>query len=57
MLIKCKHLEHATEKDMVDPRTHMVHVIHQWNKIGKELQKFHSHEGAKKMKQCARIPY
>ncbi len=25
---------------MVDPRIHMVHLIQQWNKIGKELQKF-----------------
>jgi hypothetical protein len=40
MLIKCKHLEHVAEKDMVDPRTHMVHLTQQQNKIGKKLQKF-----------------
>jgi hypothetical protein len=40
MFIKCQHLEHVVEKDMVDPRTHMVHLVQQWNKIGKELQKF-----------------
>jgi cytochrome oxidase Cu insertion factor (SCO1/SenC/PrrC family) len=40
MFIKCKRLEHVAEKDTVDPRTHMVHLVQQWNKIGKELQKF-----------------
>jgi hypothetical protein len=36
-LIKCKHVEHAVQKESQDPHTHMVHVAWQWNKIMEEL--------------------
>jgi hypothetical protein len=53
-LIKCKHIEHATQKELMDPRVHMVLivVVVQWNKICEELQKFIKNKLSKNKNMC-----
>jgi hypothetical protein len=36
--IKCKHLKHVAQKQLIDPRAHMVLIAQRWNKIVKDLQ-------------------
>ncbi len=38
-LIQHKHVQHAAQKRLTDPRAHMVHVAQHWNIIADELQK------------------
>jgi hypothetical protein len=36
-LIKCKHIEHVIQKELINPRAHMVPIVVRWNKLTKEL--------------------
>lgn len=36
-LIKSKRLHHMTQKELINPKAHMVIVAQKWNKITKEL--------------------
>jgi hypothetical protein len=38
-LIKCKHIEHVVQKELIDLRMHMAPTIVWWNKIAKEFLK------------------
>jgi len=36
--IKCKHLKHEAQKQLIDPKAHKVPTAQRWNKIVKDLQ-------------------
>jgi hypothetical protein len=36
--IKCKHMEHVAQKQLIDPRAHRVPTTQRWNKIVKDFQ-------------------
>ncbi len=36
-LIKCKHIKHVIQKELINPWAHMVPIVVQWNKSTKEL--------------------
>jgi hypothetical protein len=36
-LIKYKHIEHVIQKELINPRAHMVPIVVRWNKSTKEL--------------------
>ncbi len=38
VFIKCKEVEYITQKELVDPRTHMVFYVQRWTKIVDRLQ-------------------
>jgi hypothetical protein len=40
MFIICKQFEDVAQKELVNPRMHMVLVLQKWNKITKQLLKF-----------------
>ncbi len=38
-LIAYKHAKHAEQKELIDPKSQMIHAMQQWDKIAKEFQK------------------
>jgi hypothetical protein len=51
-LIKCKHIEHVAQKELIDLRMHMIPTIMWWNKIAKELLKLIHNKIIRNEKMC-----
>jgi len=53
-LIKCKHIKHAIQKELMDLKAHIIPIIVAvwWNKISKELQKMIKNKMPRNGKTC-----
>jgi hypothetical protein len=53
-LIKCKHIKHATQKELMDLITHIIPIVValQWKKKSKKLQKLIKNKMPRNGKMC-----